>query len=391
VSQPSTFQPLTGGDVDSRISAGVGCAGAAGGYDGQRDRVILDYLRHHLGWLGMPESPDDRHGAVHVLALLAAVRRQLGAWLPVSDRPDWAGDADLSDPTDDTGAEEKLGFGDLGLRLLRRLAFLGEAVSCGDGYYLPGPLRLVPLPSGAALVVAGLPTGARGQAQGTTAAWAGICRAVPPAAVPQVATSVPRQPLPAWLELPDPNLIAWTDAVLRRAGAGLRPSAADACQLRFEVYAPGLRRGCDQRHRWVVPGGRRQLGHGLSLCRTEARPYRFWLAPLEQAAGGVIFRQEAPIEARFARRLMYGLDQRAGAPVHARIDLVPRAPGERELVLFNWPAWEELRLLHALAADVTPFQKQSLPLRFRFAVGWWPDVRWALDNLHIRVEGPVPG
>ena len=160
--------------------------------------------------------------------------------------------------------------------------------------------------------------------------------------------------------------------------------------MRFEVYAPSHRPKSDQRNRWVTANDWRGISGDLALCRTMSRPYRFWLAPLETNRRGSFFRREAPILPSLARRLMYGLDQRSKASVNVRIDPVPQFNLERELRLFSWPAWEELRLLHALAADVTPFQTRNLPLCFRFTTTWWPDIRWALNNLALNIQEPVP-
>jgi hypothetical protein len=59
--------------------------------------------------------------------------------------------------------------------------------------------------------------------------------------------------------------------------------------------------------------------------------------------------------------------------------------GEREVRLYNWPAWEEYQTLCALAYDCTPPEGPHLPVRYRVASAWWPDVRALLDGLGIRL------
>jgi hypothetical protein len=386
MSQPLSVRVTDEADVESRLIELIGCAGAAGGRSAQRDRVIADYLRHHLCHLIQPEQRGESAAAVHIHRLLAAVRQQLGAWLPENEAADWTDKADDGDARE---PEESLALSDLGMRLLRRLVFLKEAAPCGNGFYLPAPVRVVPLPSGSALALGGLPTRSLARQVQVPLVWAGTCRVVREALC-QVPLNLPRQPINVWMGLPGENLADWTQSLLADAVENLIPSASDADRMQFEVYGPTIRRKQDQRNRWLAPGEWRGSSAELSLCRTVARPYRFWLAPLDASRRGASFRREAPVPAALARRLMYGLDQRSGAPAKARIDFVPHYLQERELRLYSWPAWEELRLLQALAADVTPFQKQNLPLCYRFSLAWWPDVRWALDNLGLQVEGAIP-
>lgn len=366
----------------------VGCNGAAGGSSVQHERVIADYLRHYLCHLGRSDKENELPSAVHVHRLLAAVRRQLGAWLPEKDQPDWVEDADqdISEEEDEAKPEEVPVLSDLGIRLLRRLVFLRETAQCGRGFYLPVPTRVVTLPSGSALAVSGLPTKFLISQIQSPVKWAGTCRTVSRELLAGIPLSVPRQPLDSWMELPGPDLAAWTNSVLANAAAELKASSSDANQLHFEVYAPTPERANQYQHqRWIVPSDLRRIGGKLSLCRTVSRPYRFWLAPLETTRRGAHFRSEASLPARIARRLMYGLDQQAGTQVTVRIESVPNSANEKELRLSSWPAWEELRLLHALATDVTP-QKQNLPMRFRYANVWWPDIFWALKNLGVVVK-----
>jgi hypothetical protein len=84
---------------------------------------------------------------------------------------------------------------------------------------------------------------------------------------------------------------------------------------------------------------------------------------------------------------MYGLDLRANAQVSARVLAAPGgARGERELLLYNWPAWEEYSLLQALSYDATPAEGPHLPLRFRVAASSWRDVTNVLEGLEIHIR-----
>ena len=173
----------------------VGCAGAAGGADGLRDRVVADYLRHHICVLGQPSEPDGLPGAVHLNRLRAAVRRQLvtlGDWFADDAGPVWQ---DLELGTDDGRVDMR----ELDLRMFRLLEFLGEIAHRGQGYYLPTPLRLVSLWGGGALVIGGPPTWVVRHQFGLAISWAGLGRALSSA---EAARGLPTSPgsraTPGW-------------------------------------------------------------------------------------------------------------------------------------------------------------------------------------------------
>jgi hypothetical protein len=220
--------------------------------------------------------------------------------------------------------------------------------------------------------------------------WAGLARGVAAEHLAGTEGVIPRQLLDVWLGRAGQPLPAWTAEVLGEAQEQAMPSPGfDAAS--FEVYAPHLQANQGQMHRWVPAkawrAGRAPVGSGLSLCRTRARPRRFWLAPLVTDPHGPTYNRERAVPARFVRRLMYGFDLLAGATVYARV--LPVLSGlrwERELRLFNWPAREEYQLLAALAYDTTPPGGPFLPIRYRVAPEWWPDVRAAIEGLSIRIN-----
>jgi hypothetical protein len=87
---------------------------------------------------------------------------------------------------------------------------------------------------------------------------------------------------------------------------------------------------------------------------------------------------------------MYGIDQIADRPVRARVSRVPKEHGTLELRLWNWPAWQELRLLLALGYrhflhKPGTREIQYLPLCFHLKEAWWPDVYEALKGLGITI------
>ena len=84
---------------------------------------------------------------------------------------------------------------------------------------------------------------------------------------------------------------------------------------------------------------------------------------------------------------MYGFDQLTGTTVFARVlPVVSSVRQEREVRLFSWPARKEYQLLAALSFDTTQPEGPFLPIRYRVAPEWWPDVRTALEGLSIRIK-----
>ncbi len=374
------------GDVLERLARWTGCEDAAGSSSGETARVVVDYVRHGLCNLG--NDPDGGLAtAVHVHQLLGAIRRQFAGWLAEPDEPPWVTEEEADDaPAGEDPDLRVTGFHGLSLWSLRRLTLLEECAHRGRGYYLPTPARAVYLPSGTILVLAGLPTRALEASIGLKLRWAGLARVIAGPG-PEWPPDAPRQSVEDWLRQGASPLPVWTDQVLSDARIrAMTTSAADASA--FEIYAPHLMRNQGQKHRWVSPRSWRPSGVSdaseLALCRTRARPHRFWLSPLEEDHQGARYRTESTFSSAQVRRLMYGLDQRVNA-IDSAFVLAPTGgmSGERELRLYNWPAWGEYRLLQALAYDATPIEGPHLPIRFRVAQEFWPDVVSVLDRLAI--------
>lgn len=382
-------RPIAAGDCRESLARWAGCEEAAGGSAGEAARVVSDYLRHGLCHLGL-EAGGGPARAVHVLQLLGALHRQLAGLIPEPDEPPWLVDEGDEEPSPGEERDpDVIGVHDLGRWALSRLMYLRECGHQGRGYHLPTPSRAVTLPSGTVLVISGLPTRSLAAGLGLKFRWAGLARAVsePRGQLPD---DLLQQALDDWLRRPSELLPVWTESMLgiarKRAvpTSGLDPSA-------FEIYAPHLKRNLGQKQKWVSPRSWRPPFEYKqpepALCRTRNRPFRFWIAPLEEAQDGVRYRHESAVPPELVRRLMYGLDLRADAQESALVLTVPGGlRGERELRLYSWPAWEEYRLLQALAYDATPPKGPHLPLRFHVAVEWWPDVASVLQGLSILIR-----
>src|SRR5262249_51469048 len=157
--------------------------------------------RQALCHLGVEEG-GTRPGAVHVHRLLASVRRHLHGWIPDVEDPPWVlpGEADLDGAENPDSCDQSLGARDVARRALRGLTLIGDCAHRGEGYYLPTPPRLIPLPSGRALVIGSLPTRAAADALAVPVGWAGLARGV--AAEHLASAGAPRQALDPWLLRP---------------------------------------------------------------------------------------------------------------------------------------------------------------------------------------------
>lgn len=377
-----TAPPSIGQSEVKRLLARWAGVGDVSGSDaGVRDRVLAEYVRHHLCHLG-PRR-------VHVLRLRAAILRQLGMlqdWFDADNGPTWT---DFEPDYDG----QQIDLGESFLGTLELLSFLKEAVHAGGGYYLPVPTRIVFLSSGAAVLVSGLPTHALAQSLGIKVSVAGMGRVATVENTARLSPSIPRQSLATWLGRPAENLADWTERLMRDARSRLSASGSG---IPFEVYDP-LSSDIHTR-RWVRSStwakGNRQV-NDLYLCRTLRRPRLFWLAPLERGHQDVWFDRLSEVAPEHARLLMYGIDQIAKRPVRARVLRVPGTTDAIEIRLWSWPSWQELRLLLALGHRLTIYRPgsrdvQHLPICFHLSEQWWPDVHQGLIGLGITIVDERP-
>ena len=366
------------------------CGSAAGGHAGKTARIVADYLRH--GLCHFERKNAKKTHAVHFHQLLSGLRRQLSELLPAQDVPPWFSPEDARPAAidDEPDAAALFGIKDLGLHILRKLILLGDCGHLGSGFYVATPTRLVFLPSGAALVIGGLPTANIAADLGIQPGWAGLARAVAADRVGGVRPGIPHINLPGWAGIPEEPLATWTAHLLDEASKNAEASAGPA-DSSFEIYAPYLQRNKGQRARWVASASWRRpqeiAAESLDLCRTRNRPYRYWLAPLIKDHHGVRYRRQWPVRPEWSRRLMYGIDERYGLTVVGTLSTVQGSlSGNLEVQLDNWPAAPEYRAISALGCDSTPAYVAQLPIRFRVGREWWPDVRAVLAGLSIRIR-----
>ena len=173
----------------------------------------------------------------------------------------------------------------------------------------------------------------------------------------------------------------------RRASTGLRGAGSASDDVAFDVYDPNS--PGQQHRRWTAAGLWRKgkpIPDGLCLCRTQERPRRFWLTRLSRSSTGLNFSSLFEVPPEDSRRLMYGLDQRAGRPVEVRTRLSEEG-NSRTISLGSWPTDELLRVLVALGyrRENPRTDGRRLPLHFEVGNAWWPDIRNAVEKLGMRI------
>jgi hypothetical protein len=338
------------------------------------DPVVAEYLRSSLFELSRAAG----HKPVYVTALTNRVREQLAPlWRELSRERKQRPSRQEQELEGDTAPDPIR-------RVLQALGDLREAVHVGRGYWLPGPVRLVDLRIGNALVIGGMSTAAlRKFVPDISLDW--IARLVPMQALPPDLPNLASrwQALDGWLGAPPKSLEEWTDARLEQARNSLVQSASDLVD--FEVYDP-IRRGREpQAFRWIEAREYATTG-GLVLCRSSygfgrTGPRNYWLGMLTRSGDTWRVEREAPVDSEDIRRLQYGLDRKADTPV--RIFTQERSK-DVVLTLRNLLPPEERRLLITLAEERSDVMGR-FPLKYVIGHETYPALRAALAALGIEL------
>jgi hypothetical protein len=344
------------------------------------DQIIAEYLRQNLCALATSPGTDNISRPVYVTHLLNRVRAQL--------RPLWPQLDTSTQHLPSLREQEQEGdkHPDPVRRVLDALHDVRDVADVGDGYWLPGPTRLVALSHSKALVVSGLGTRDVSTLLNTQVRFTWIARTVKRGALPTAIVDDPTwwQPLDHWCgNETRSDLATWTERLIVQARRHAMQSGSSVTE--FEVYAPERQRREPQYFRWIPVDDLSKPSSDLMLCRSATRrfsPVRYWFGAVAKHDGAYRLVNEYPVAARDMRRLLYGLDMRADAPTHATVE--PRGIGHL-LTLRSWLPSEERRLLVALARDVSSIPG-CLPLRFELALDHTTQAVDALRALWIDVQ-----
>ena len=223
---------------------------------------------------------------------------------------------------------------------LDEMELVGDVARLPDGYWLPAPLRVVPLPAMHRwLVLGGAPNAMLPEDLVRTLEHSGVARfaTTEPSGFPQEREET-------WSRLPSEPLAAWTTKVMNNTE--LRE--LDDPDLELEFYAPAQTaargRAPFQTQRWTAVT--KSLHDGLYVCRQ--RLFRamvhYAVAKVQKGktvATGPLDRNQVSV-----RRLLYGMDDRCGCPVRVKRQ---RQGHSTIFTLGNEVPRPEHRLLTALA------------------------------------------
>lgn len=366
-------------EVIEQLLTWARCRDCTGGDYGIRDRVVTDYLREHIKLLATTHSTDGTVRPVHIQRFSSSAKRQLRLLST------WFSDADVSLPSSKHGANCGTPLRRVYERCVEILVLLGEIVHCGGGYYLPTPLRSVSLREGQSILIGGISTQAIYRQWNYRVEWAGFARHTSRDGHPPY--EIPRQSLSRWLGISQATLADWTAEQLATAHHVLKGIGSATDTLQFDVYHSKL--GGLQAQKWIAASRwtkRNVSPTELWLCRSQARPRLFWLAPLSHTSQGLRFLKSADVTHQQARRLVYGLDDKHGNPSTVDVKLAEDRR-TRLLTLRNRPTDDVLMLLTALGYQHDPGTAEGphwpLPMHFEVADLWWPDVSTALSAIGI--------
>lgn len=318
---------------EAREAMGVGFVSIGGTTNEPPTLLIADMLRETLCMLARPPDDGEAWQPVYVTRLTNSVRRRLVSLWPQTEG------LDQKNADTDVAPDQDEAWLDLTRTVLRYLEDIGDVIDCGNGYWLPAPIRFVKLPVGRVIVLAGFSTRVLCRVLGGNVRNEGFARALYGA--------IPPPEDNRWQDLVDwrgaiPELRNWTQATIATARKNLKQSAQGFVD--FEIYVPRVRHAKLQYYRWVNPGTLSEVPHYLVLCRSvHGLPRNYWLGELRVTKGSVVLIAEAAVPSEQVRRLQYGLDLEAGTPTEARMIIEkqryilflqnPLPPAERRLLL----------------------------------------------------------
>jgi hypothetical protein len=280
--------------VNTLLASELDCLGVG---DGLQRATIADHIRAMVfgSWLGSGREA----APVHVTRILSTARRV--------HRMVWP---------EESWEHEKLG--DLCRQVLDALAALGDVISVGNGFWIPGPPKVVELDGiHHLMVIGGLPSQIAMTYLGAPLKSAAAFRFVERRPVLSVSSQRDLlQSIDGWLGHVDP-LREWTEAVLRQHNARLSIDM-DIGVEQLDVYAPDIFRDQRKTGRWMPAT---QIGRpleGLRLCRLQGGARAFgaphFLATFHFKGGMLTLGRSAPVASDVSRRLRFGLDARLGTP-----------------------------------------------------------------------------
>ena len=260
---------------------------------------------------------------------------------------------------------------------LDEMELVGDVARLPDGYWLPAPLRVVPLPAvNRWLLLGGTPNSMLPEDLVRTLEHSGVARFAT-----TEPSGFPKEREEAWSRLPSEPLAAWTTQVMNNTE--LRE--LDDPDLELEFYAPAQTaargRAPFQTQRWIVVA--KSVPDGLYLCRQKLfrTMVHYAVAKLRNGktvATGPLDRNEVSV-----RRLMYGMDDRCGCHVRVKRQ---RQDHSTTFILGNEVPKPEHRLLTALAELRLPPDGKYYPRFWTCDSRYEAQIEKCFERLGVIVE-----
>jgi hypothetical protein len=282
-----TVKTVTAEQLGETIRRELDCANVS---DALQRATIADHIRAMVygAWI----SGSEENYSIHTTRILSNVRRiQRMVW------------------PQDSWEHHKLG--DRPRQVLDSLAVLGDVISVGGGYWIPGPTSLVELDGTQnVMVVGGIPSqiaaGHFGERVRSTAAFRHVGRRsilITPAK--DILQTIDR-----WLGYADP-IREWTNSILQQHGARLSVNM-DIGVEPLEIYAPEIFRDQRKAGRWIRATEIDRALDGLRLCRLRQGTGVFgaphFLATFNYMGGQLALGRSVSVAADVSRRLRFGFD-----------------------------------------------------------------------------------
>jgi hypothetical protein len=252
---------------------------------------------------------------------------------------------------------------------LSTMKLLGEIQPLEAGYWLPTPVRSVPLLGGHSLLISPATTWHLRREFPSTQR-AGLSRV----AIDAELTSLPQQPLTAWLGTDPSSLLAWSEHVLRSCASSLQRSAPrpglEFFQVRENDWGDQPRRG----FAWTSTSANAlRLGERMHLCRERVGPNAMTFCVVEMMGGSVF--AEAPLSAS-PQLFQYAVAAAAGTPAQFALD--EEADTFRVAMASPLPP-STYRLFEAIGKKDSREGKRR---RYEFDTRFMPQVTASLNSIH---------
>jgi hypothetical protein len=252
---------------------------------------------------------------------------------------------------------------------LTRMEVLTEAISIGNGFWLPAPVRYVAI-GGAYLILAPLTTNLLLKSVNPPISEVGSARVSSTRPV-----GLSEQGYWSWTGAPE-DTMGWAAALLESAKKSLNPTSIDPSTVDVHAFSPETVAAPKRPGMWKLLQKMGEFsGLALSRVRLSATAYRYLIA---QISDGVLT-HESPVRHGDRARLRYALDAMNGR----RHSIAIRQHGDRyHFELYRPIPFEEMRAIHALAWC----EERGAGTTVEFACSHLNSLRQVLSPLGITLE-----